>query len=210
MSARTNFRIARLHAGENYYEVTHQELTAGDYEIITTFNWRLPLWAWLMACLPETESARWLFIACCYVTAGLGAAVVLRDGGRGCMAGFLVLLTGAFLWAALDDNFASHELWSGMLITLSVASLGLGWRGLGGGAGLLALFFRELALLYVVLATAQAWWEGRRREGFVWLGGLALFGLVLALYHLAVSRRVADLDRFGADWFECHGLYLVL
>jgi hypothetical protein len=202
--------LARLHAGENYYEVTHQELTAGGYAVITTFNWRLPLWAWMMAGLPEIEWARWLLIGCCYLTAGLGAAVVLRDCGLGCMVGFLVLLAGAFVWAALYDNFASHELWSGMLVALSVASLGLGWRWLGVAAGLLALFFRELALVYVVVATAQACWEGRRREGIVWLGGLALFGVALALHHLEVSRRVADLDRVGADWFEWHGLHFVL
>jgi hypothetical protein len=202
--------IARFRAGEDYYEVTRQEMIAGDYDIVTTFNWRLPLWAWMMASLPDAEWARWLFFACGYLTAALGAVLLLRDGGPACTLVFVVLLTGAFLWAAFYDSFALHELWSGMLIAMSVAALGVGWRGLGVGAGLLALFFRELALLYVVLATAQAWWEGRRREGIVWLSGLALYGVALTLHHLEVSRHVAGLDRFGTSWFEWHGLHLVL
>ena len=203
--------VRRVRAGESYYDVSYQELKSRDYPIVSLFNWRLPTWAWVIGRLPDTEWASWLLVAFSFIAAAMAAIIVLRECGLGSTLGLIILLTGAFIWTVLYDNFLCPELWSGVLMMLSVSALGLGWRALGLGAGLLALAIRELALPYVVLATVLAWWEGRRREGVAWLVGLALFGAFLALHGMEVARRVPDMDRtLGASWVEFHGLHFVL
>ena len=103
------------------------------------------------------------------------------------------------------------ESWAGTLIVLSVCAYDLDLRRLGMAAGLLALFFRELALPYVVIVALFAWWQGRRRETVAWGTGLALYGLYLWLHFLAVARipRQSSLLN-GSAWVHFEGPAFIL
>ena len=98
------------------------------------------------------------------------------------------LLIGAMLPTVLADLLVMPELWAGTLIALFAGRLRHGRPRLGVACGLLALFFRELALPYGLLSAALAW-HGRRRRGSAWLIGLA-----------------AWLAFFGLHWWRVRGL----
>src|SRR5438874_1953192 len=47
--------VARVHTGEDYYRAAGEELRAGGYATSSVFNWRPPLYAWLLAAFPQPE-----------------------------------------------------------------------------------------------------------------------------------------------------------
>src|SRR4051794_792866 len=50
--------VERVHAGEWYYDVLADELPRREYAVGSTFNWRLPTYAWLLGALPDAAVGR--------------------------------------------------------------------------------------------------------------------------------------------------------
>jgi hypothetical protein len=121
-------------------------------------------------------------------------------------------MSGATVMMAFSDEYLySTELWSGMLIALSVCAYAHGCRSLGVGAGLLALSFRELALPYGIISLALAWRRRQRRESVMWVVGLALFGLFLMRHWIEVAHRVTAADAaHAAGWIRFGGAEFLL
>jgi hypothetical protein len=93
-----------------------------------------------------------------------------------------------------------------MLIALSLGLYSLGWRYPAVAAALLALFFRELALPYCVLAGSLAIWHKRRFESAVWFLGMVLYGLFLLWHGHEVALRMTEADVARSDWLCFGGL----
>jgi hypothetical protein len=122
----------------------------------------------------------------------------------------LILAFGTVRWCLDPDGPYSPELWTSILIALSLASYGLGRTNLAAALGILALFFRELALPYCVLACFLSLRRRRWQEALVWLGGLACFGVFLLWHAHEVHQRTTEADLQRSDWLCLGGLKFVL
>jgi hypothetical protein len=204
--------VERVHAGEDYYDAYESEFENYHAPLRSPFNVRTPVYAWVIGKLPGMVWGQGLLAVLALTTLLLAYAAVGGQGGRLRALVAVLLMIGALVWCLLGEMFLYTEVWAGTLIALSVCAYAHGWRALGVGAGLLALFFRELALPYVVVAVALAWRGGHRREAAAWAAGLALYGLFMTLHVLEVAPRIAPAED-GSDvsnWIRFGGPAFVL
>jgi hypothetical protein len=204
--------IDRVRDGENYYDAVHEEFFRRDYPVCSLFNYRTPFYAWLFGALPDMEWGRAAQLTLAGAVLVLCYAVFWRAGTPILGAFAVVVASGALAWSFLDAMCLFTEVWAGALITMSVAAYGLGHRGVGVAAGLMALLFRELALPYCVIALGLAAWEGRRREAAAWLAGMALYALFFAWHASQVMPRLPQaVDGAGlGKWMQFGGLKFLL
>jgi hypothetical protein len=203
--------VRRVRAGDNYYDAVAEELRQRGYAPHSTFNWRTPLYAWLFGKLPGPIWGQLLLGIGALTTIFLACRALCLAGGEGRAVVALVLFLGPFAWCGMPGVCLFTELWAGMLIALSVSAYALGrWR-LAVVTGLLALFFRELALPYCVICLGLACWQRRRAEVAWWLAGLALYGCFMTLHATAAARRITATDVLHATgWVQFGGTAFVL
>ncbi len=195
-----------VRAGENYHDAAFREMRAHRFPTGSPFNFRTPTYAWVLGALPSDLWGRALLIgiALCALIANFLAE--LRELSLvGAAAGALFLF-GVAKWCLDADGIFWPELWAAMLIALSLGLYGLGRRYPAVAVGLLALFFRELALPYCLLAGGLAFWHKRRLEAGAWFLGVVLYGLFLLWHAHEVARRLTDADVARSDWLCFGGL----
>ena len=211
----TDLRLYRrivecVHAGEDYYEVAGREMRAAGYPTGSIFNWRPPLYAWLFGMFPTPAWAQGVLAAIALWTIFSACRIMQRDGGMARVVFGIFPLIGALHWCIDGDAFLSQELWSGILIALSVCAYAQErWR-LALTTGLLALFLRELALPYCLLALIFAWRHGRRQEAVVWMIGLILYGVYMTRHVQMVAGRILPEDHVHASWVQFGGAAFLL
>lgn len=212
--------VERVHSGENYYDAWGDEVRSRGYPARSVFNWRLPLFAWLNGSLPGLIWGQLLLSALALVTVLLVYGILRTESGIP-TAMAAVFLVGFAVAPCLKPNvFLTTDLWAGTLIAFSVCAYAHNWRSVGAAAGLLALFFRELALPYCLVCLTLASWHKRRGEVLAWILGLVVFTIYLGLHALAVARhqQTGDLAhtegyvRFGGTAFilSTVGFHLLL
>jgi hypothetical protein len=211
--------VARVHAGENYYDVAREELPRRGFPFGSTFNWRLPTYAYLLGAFPNPGLARTVLALLALMGVILAFVAEAREKAPGAGAGTLLLLMGVAPWPLAGDAFFAQEVWASVLLLLSVAAAGCAagsprWRVVSVAAGLLALFFRELVLPYCVIAAGLAFWHRRRWEGVAWLTGVALFVAFLYWHSQQVASRLTPEDRAASlgplGWVQFGGLPFLL
>ncbi|HLN33327.1 MAG TPA: hypothetical protein VK395_36705 [Gemmataceae bacterium] len=202
--------VERVHAGENYYDAAGTELRARGYPTGSVFNWRAPVYAWVLGKLPAPVWGQVLLALLAIVTLLMAVGVLQREAGTWPAAAGVLLLLGPFVWCIDGDAFFAQELWAGVLITFSVCAYGYGRWPMGLGAGLCALFFRELTLPYCLIAAGLAWRQGRRREVLAWVAGFALYAIFLAFHAREVLARVTPADRVPGSWLQFGGAPFLL
>jgi hypothetical protein len=170
------------------------------------FNFRTPTYAWVLGALPNDYWGRGLLVLITLAALVANFSGELRELGLVGAAGGALFFLGVAKWCLDADGIYSQELWASMLIALSVGLYSLGWRYPAVAAGLLALFFRELALPYCILAGGLAWWRARRFESALWFLGLVLYGLFLLWHGHEVGLRMTDADVARSDWLCFGGL----
>jgi hypothetical protein len=199
--------VERVHAGESYYGAAGSELHARGYASSSVFNWRLPIYAWLLAALPTPEWGQVLLGLLALLALGLAYAADRADGGS--LGRSLILVTamaGAFLWCVDGDAFFAQELWAGVLIALSVGCYGVRFRVGGIAAGLAALAIRELALPFVLVAPVLAIRERRWRETMAWCIGLACYAIFLGWHAWQVQQHLTGQELAEAEgWIQFGG-----
>lgn len=211
--------IHRMRAGQDYYTAAGTELRTPrgpggtTYPTRSVLNWRLPTLAWFSSVFPSDDAVQAAF--------GLLAALVWlawferlrREGSFGlALAGGLVILP-ACLWAvpAMGGAYLFHEAWSGFLIALSIAVRGSRGAVLAIALGAAALAVRELALAYVVVAAAWAWWERQRAETLGWLLVILVFLAAWGCHAGAVAAQGQPGDHAHArGWVQFGGWWFVL
>jgi hypothetical protein len=202
--------IARLRSGERYYDAVGTELRSNGYPTQSIFNWRTPLHYELVAILPGNSSA-WL-------VRGLSVLVVLsaiwafanRVPAMTIAGAFL--LFGAVLVPLLGMSAALFgEVWSGLLIGLSLASYYRGRFILAAAAGVLALFMRELAAPYVMVCALLAVKGRRRKEMAAWAIGVAAYAVYYARHALQAMEHSHPTDLSNAaPWVQFPGVPFLL
>lgn len=198
--------VDRVHAGQSYYDAAAAELAQFGYPTRSVFNWRTPLPVWLVGKLPEVTVANAILGLLALVLVALGFRLLADEGGVGQGLVGVVLLSGAILPCVLGDLVLLSELWSGVLLALSVVLFGTKRPTAGVAAGVAALFFRELAAPYCVLCVALAARDRRYREVAMWAAGFAAYAVFFGLHVLQVLPRISP-EAFShqAGWIRFGG-----
>jgi hypothetical protein len=202
--------VARMRAGETYYEANARELKRLDYPSSSVFNWRPPTSAWLLAALPSPLFGNALL-------ALVGAAVVVltwrwvRGSRLPRAAGAAAALMSVAMAGTLVGSYVfMQELWAGVFVALSVCLFARDrWRA-GVAAGLAALAFRELALLPCVVGLVCA--LGRRRwpEVASWLAGLGAWAAFMAWHRAQVFAHIPPGGLARGGWVVWGGAAFVV
>ena len=201
--------IAEMQAGTSYHDAAQGVLRAEGYGTRSVFNWRTPLWPMLVAGLgPQLAQLLLGALAC-----GALALVyrMARPDGLA-VAAVATLAVGSSLFGLVAPEAVYFtEIAAGVLIVLSVAACGNGWRHVGLGAGVLALFVRELAAPYVLICLIIALRQRRWREAAGWAAGLAAYAAYFGWHWWTVSAMLGPLDRAYPDsWLQFGGIGFIL
>lgn len=197
--------LARLKAGEPYYQVFGEELRRWRYPARSTFNWRTPLLLSALARVPDVVSRGALVLAGVLL---LGATFSMTASQPlGVTLSSSIMQTGAMIAVALPRAFLLGETWAGVLIGLSVCMYGRKQTRWAVPLGLLALFVRELAAPYCVVCTITAAVHRRWREVSAWLVGACLYAAYYGWHFLHVSAHRLPTDfAHKSSWLEAIGL----
>jgi hypothetical protein len=163
--------VRDIRNGGTYYEVLGSALRAHNYPVRSIFNWRPP---WLLQGLASVPD--WcgrLMLALLAGVTIVNATTILRRE----MPGSLFVINAAVPAAAAESVFFA-EIWAGLLIALSAVAYAKDKRIQGVLWGVAALFIRELAAPYCIVATLIAVREKRWREVAAWSAGIAVYGVV--------------------------------
>jgi hypothetical protein len=203
--------VHRVHAGDGFYVATQDELRTHGYPTRSVFNWRTPVYAWMLGGGLGMIWGPWVLIGCAIATIVMASRDALDASGIVPAAVSCVFLVGSTAWCFGADTYLFMELWAGMMIALSVCAYRRGLTAVGFAAGLFALFYRELALPYCVVALGLAVWKGRKREAAAWIAGLGLFAAFMAWHAYQVHSRltIADLPMDGG-WVKFGGIRFLL
>jgi hypothetical protein len=204
--------VERLSHGEAYYDALGTELRAREYPTQSPFNWRTPLHLEILANLPKTAWAQYLLGFGAVLAVGLAVARPFRSGEYGLVVWQTLLLGFPLAIAGMYPVYFFAEMWTGVVIAISVGLHAVGWRKLGAGTGVLALFFRELALPYVLIGLVLAWRQKKKSELWTWIAGLAAFAVYFGLHVMAVTARIPSADH-GTEvsrWVQFGGLRFLL
>jgi hypothetical protein len=181
--------VERVHDGEGYYQAWSDEARSRGYPARSVFNWRLPLFAWLNGSLPGLRWGQALLSAIALATVLVVYGAVRSESGVVTAMAAVVLVGFAIAPCLRLEVFLTTDLWAGTMIALSIGAYARHSVLLGFAAGALALFLRELALPYCLVALGLAWWKGDRREAAAWIVCLALFGVYFAIHWLQVAHH---------------------
>jgi hypothetical protein len=172
---------------------------------------RPPALSFLLAAL-RTEALRRLAVVALAV--GSLAAWWVRLGREGGAllprALDLIALVGGVLPAVAPQAPYMHEMWAGLLISLSLALRREDRFGLAVAVGLAAALIRELAGPYLVIMATTALLGRHWREAAAWALALALFAAALAWHASMVDPLVLPSDHAGAGWLKLSGWPFVL
>ncbi|QDU30023.1 hypothetical protein ETAA8_51410 [Anatilimnocola aggregata] len=207
--------VDAVRRGENYYVAAKPKLIASGFPVRSTFNWRLPTYAWLFALLPGPWAIQALLVLLAVVALVLHFQAEFSARGMAAAVVSSFLLLGVVKWSVDGLAFYTQELWASVLILLSIAAMGKGWQVVAIIAGITALMFRELALPFVFWAGVFAVYHRRWSEAFAWAAGITLFVAFLYWHSQQVAAQLtpADLATNGggiSQWLKFGGLDFVL
>jgi hypothetical protein len=193
-----------MRAGRSYYEVYGSESRAHGYPTRSVFNWRQPLILPAVASVPR--------LAGILLLVALAAALLVQAHHllRFELLGVLTVLNAAFV-ALVPGEVYFTESWAGLCLGLSALAYARRRETIGASWALLALFIRELAAPYCVVAAVLALSRRRWREAGVWVGGGMVYALYFGAHVWQVWQHVLPGD--GAhthSWLYGGGLPFVL
>jgi hypothetical protein len=196
--------IERLANGESYYDATGTELRGRGYPTLSVFNWRPPLLFVAMA--QGLALARVALIGLCVLVLLATIPHLMRQTLPIVAAGVLALV-GALAFGVVPRAVVFHEAWTGVLVALSVCLYMRERWNVAALVGVLALFVRELAAPYCVVAGLQAVYGRRWREVGIWTSGACLYAVYFANHFLQVRAHLLPGDMAHAvSWVQWGGL----
>jgi hypothetical protein len=203
---------AAAHPSTYYAQVVAEQRREG-YELKPFLVVRPPALSFLLAALRTEALRRLAVVGLAFATLAAWWSRLGRAGVQPLPRAFdvIALTTGALPAIAAQAPYM-HEVWAGLLISLSLALRRADRFGLSLAiaAGLAAALIRELAAPYLVVMAAMALVERRWREAAAWTAALALFAGALALHARMVDAFVLPSDHVSAGWLKLSGWPFVL
>lgn len=205
--------MARIAAGDSYYDFIVPEQRARNYPIYPAIAVRPPTLAYIDAWLGKTGQ----MIAAIALMLAIVAVWWRRLGEEADKTGRIQRLGTAlvFVGASLGLNrhyFPLHELWAGGLMALSFGLHRIGRNEQGGQwvaafvVAALALAIRELTLPYVLLMAAFALWQCNWREATAWVLLVTVFCVGLSWHLSVIASQVLPSDPHGPPWLVMRGM----
>ena len=220
--------IADVRGGRDYYDAARERIPQFGFPIASPLNWRLPTYAWLLSRLPNKCWIQAVLLLLGMTGLGLTFHAERSRTSIGQAAFTTLLMFGVFRWVLDGEAYLAQEVWSGVLVMISLAAyargnptgsdeparFAIGWRGLAIAAGTAALLFRELALPYCLAGFTLALWRRRWIEACFWCIGLLAF-VDLAVWHvLQVQNHLGSAGAASggglSQWLRFGGLDFVL
>lgn len=203
--------VAALKAGQGYYASLHQALLDGGYGTLSPLNWRPPAFLTFLSWFPSLIDAQVFLALVTLVAWMIAVAFVYRSSGVGAAVGAAVVMAASLISIMAYRAELSFELCAGTLVLISVSAYGLGWRWFGLAAGVLALFVRELAVIYLLVCLVLAVRERRWGETIAWLCTIAAYA-AFYLWHVAqLTALLGPADHVArVDWLQLGGPVFVL
>lgn len=203
--------VDRVHAGESFHSATQQELRTHDYPTRSVFNWRTPVYAWWLGSDVGWRFGAGLLALLVILSAVMFSRDLIDASGLLPASIGIVFYIGATAWCFGAETHLFTEIWAGILIAISVCAYHRDQPMIAITAGLVSLFYRELALPYCVVCMVIALRTGRKTEFTGWVAGIAAFLVFMAWHHHEVQARLtpADLALTGG-WIRFGGLRFVL
>lgn len=200
--------VEALQRGMEYYTALHAELLRAGFATLSIFNWRPPFFLSAVAAAPFPLAPQLVLGAIAAIAAALCLSLVESLAQRVVLAVLLVLgLASVF---APGVQYLS-EVYAGGLILLSAAAYARGLTWVGLPAAILALFCRELAILYALVCVILALRERRWRELAAWTAALLAYAAYFAWHATTVLSLLGPLDRADPEgWVRFGGLGFVL
>jgi hypothetical protein len=193
-----------VRAGRSYYEVYGTESRRRGYPTRSVFNWRQPLLMRLLASVPPRVGLLTLI--------ALAAALLVQAHGllRRQPLGALTVINAALV-VIVPGVMYFTEPWAGLCLGLSAVAYGRQRETTGATWALLALFIRELAAPYCVIAVILALSRKRWREVGVWIGGGGLYALYYGAHVWQVWQHALPGDAAHShSWLYGGGLPFVI
>jgi len=201
--------LTRLRKGEGYYQVIGEELRRGHYATREIFNWRTPLHWKTLSLIPEWFAR----IALIALAAGLALATVFVVSGESQIVFWTAvgMQLGVVLMLVVPEATVMGETWSGALLGLSLCASCRRRVDLAVPLGVAALFVRELAAPYCVVATLLALRFRQWREVAGWLAGGACYVAYYAWHFMNVQAHRLPTDlAHPRSWVEFGGFTSLL
>ena len=195
--------VEDVRKGQPYYEAAGAEMRAGNYPTQSVFNWRQPLVYLAVSHVP-------LLLA--QIVLGLLAAKLLFDLDKIVPREALALgpMLNSCLGLLVPVAVYLTEAWAGACIGLSLLAYARNRERTGAVWGILALFMRELAAPYCILAGCIALWHRRWREVRVWACGGVCYTVYYGLHAAQVLKHVRlDDSAHAHSWLAFGGLPFV-
>ena len=201
---------AAAHPSTWYARVVAEQRREG-YELKPFLVVRPPALSFLLAALKTDALRRLAVTALALATLAAWWIRLGREGVTPMPRAFdlIALATGALPAVAPQATYM-HEVWAGLLISLSLALRRPERFGLAVAAGLAAALIRELAAPYLAVMAVTALAGRRWREAGAWALALALFAAALAVHAQMVDALVLPSDHAGAGWLKLSGWPFVL
>jgi len=202
--------VARVRAGQPYEVAALTEQRAGGFQRRPFLVVRPPALALILARLPDEKTAYGVLDLLTLAVIGAWAWRLRALWPGGALFAALVVFTGAS-WA-LDTQgiIYYHEVWSGLLIALSLALRGDRRFVAAVVLGLAAALIRELALPYLLVMSLFALFERRRAEAAAFTAALVIALGALALHAHAVTALVSPNEPASPGWVKLGGWVFVL
>jgi hypothetical protein len=141
----------------------------------------------------------------------LAGHVLAKQFGLGRAVVALLLLTGGLMPVLLEGAYIMPEVWSGVLIALSLLCYGIARPGFAVVFGLLALFVRELAAPYCVVCGLLALGERRWKEFAAWAAGAVAYAAFYAWHVREVLPLIEpDAVAHSEGWLQFGGAAFVI
>jgi hypothetical protein len=201
--------VARLQAGEPYYDALGEELRRDNYPTRSPLNWRTPLHLMMVALASVPAATMLLKLMTLAAVLATGGALA-RSGPVAAGLGLLAQM-GALASAFRPDAVGVAELWAGALIALSICAYHGKFGMAGAVLGAAAVFVRELAAPYAAACGALALASRQRAEALVWIAA----GVVYIAYYGVHASQVAAHQLPGdlahtQSWLQWNGLQFTL
>jgi hypothetical protein len=195
--------VDRMQSGSDFYTATGAVLRSRNYPAASVFNWREPLLPSAIAVLSERGATVVLWMLALFLL--VRARPLLRG-----VLGVLPILP-ALIMVAIPDALFFAELWAGLCLGHSAVSYARHQPLSGIAWAVVALFFRELAAPFCVVAGVRALWQRERSQIAAWaVGGMAF----IAYYGWHLTKVLSHIQEGDPaqqqSWLALGGLPFLL